>query len=123
MSDKTYVTFAGTVQQFGSDKPVVTRFEGNNTHGYRVNIRSAGSQASIGLTLWAEYENIVPHLTRGVFLAGDGTYTENQKDGRVYRNISVTSLAAVMPVSKVEVPVVNAVSTPAAAPAAPAPTF
>lgn len=119
MSDATYVSFAGTVQQYGADKPVAERFEVNNTYGWRVNIRTSGSQTPIQLTLWAEYEAFIPHLTKNMFLAGEGKYTENTRDGRTFRNVSVYDLSAVPVVNKAPREVVNAQAAPSTSSTAP----
>ncbi len=115
MSDAQYVTFSGTVQTFGADKPAVTAQDINGQTVHKVNIRTA-NQGIIGLTLWPEYAAVAPQIPAGALVSGDGKYSQSAgQNGKVYHNVSVTNLVVVPAVAKVEREVVN----PAPAAAAP----
>jgi hypothetical protein len=119
LSDAKYVTFAGTVQTFGADKPPVVAQDINGQTVYKVNIRTA-NQGIIGLTLWPEYAAVAPQIPAGAFISGDGKYTQSSgQNGVVYHNVSVVNLVVVPSVAKVEREVVNPAPTAAAPAAAP----
>lgn len=110
MSDTQYAEAIGLIQQFGKDKPAVERKQLNDGQTVTRFTIKTGSGALIGVTLWPEFDHVLPHLQRGALVGVSGKYSSNtnQNTGVVYHSISANTLALGPAIQKAERPVVNA---------------
>lgn len=115
-----YIVAGGIVQQFKKDgewKPVVTTNVVNGQNVSSFTMKAFGpQQALLSVTLWSEYEHLVPHIVKGAFVSLEGKLRQETKNGVTYNNVSASQIAVLTPVTRQEREVANAV--PAEAPAA-----
>jgi hypothetical protein len=127
-SEGVYVVLGGIVQQFKKDgelTPVTRTNAVNNQNVSSFTVKTFPGQKLVSISLWSEFQHLVPSIVKGAFVAVEGKMREETKNGVTYYNVSASQISVVLPVSRVEREVVNAapeaVAQPVAEQAAPAP--
>ena len=117
-----YIVAGGIVQQFKKDGAYLPLVKTNQVNGQNVSsftIKAFGpQQALLSISLWSEYEHLVPHIQKGAFVALEGKLRQEVKNGVTYNNVTPTAISVVAPVTRQERPVENAVQQPVAQPEA-----
>lgn len=102
----------GVVQQFkdgDSYKPVCRTNTVNGQNVSSFTIKAFGpAQVLISVSLWSEFEALVPHIVKGAFVSVEGKLKSETKNGTTYHNLSASQIAVLTPVARAERPVVNA---------------
>lgn len=115
-----WVTMGGIVQQFKKDGNYSPVVRSNNVNGQNVDnftIKTFPGQKLVSVSLWPEFAGLAQHLKKGAFVALEGKLREETKNGTTYYNVSASEISVLVPVTRQERPVENAVQ-PQAAPAA-----
>lgn len=118
-SEGVYVVAGGIVQQFKKDgafKPVLNTNDVNGQQVSNFTIKTLVTQKLVSVALWPEFAALVPHITKGAFVAVEGKMREETKNGVTYYNISAQEISVLSPVARAEREVVNAQPQAAAAP-------
>jgi len=124
VSDKTYVTAIGVVQQFGKDKPALAMKAMTNGTVRNFTIQTS-NQGYVGVSYWDEFSDADSLIVEGALVGVRGEYTESTgNDGRTYRNVKAITLSVGQTVQRAAREVVNqqapaAAAAPADAPANP----
>lgn len=111
-SEGTYVVLQGIVQQFKKGEewqPVLRTNQANGQNVSSFTIKTIPGQKLVGVSLWSEYEHVVPHVVKGMFVSLEGKMREETKNGTTYYNVTPSSLNMVAPVTRQERAVANAV--------------
>lgn len=102
----------GVVQQFkdgDSWKPVCRTNSVNGQNVSSFTIKAFGpAQVLISVSLWSEFEALVPHIVKGAFVSVEGKLKSETKNGTTYHNLSASQIAVLTPVARQEREVVNA---------------
>src|SRR5690349_5283065 len=110
MSDGTFVSLSGCVQQFSRDgelQPVVTERQSSAGTMRDFTIRTTGNQSLVRVTLFPEGADI-SGLAAGDGVFVDGAYSERTQNGTTYKNLTAKTVAIIPAAARSAAPVKRA---------------